>query len=157
MLFDWSTTTIVVAFCGRNEIGCGFRFAARHTANAASATSAAPRTIRMIVLRRSGNASPGASPSGIPARRRLGSLAASSDAVTVCPPLEVLAHLGRQRRRPVALGVLLRPCEFLRLAGEAAATAGPQLLGEQLERLPPLVGLRTGLLDRDQRALERRE
>src|SRR4051812_43774159 len=154
MLFDWSITTIVVAFWGRKERACGFSAAARQTATAVSATSATPSTIRTTVVRCTGNASAGASGSGIAPRPRFGSRAASSDAVTVAPPLEIASHLGGQRGRPVVLRALSSPRELLRLAGEPAAPARVKLLREQLERLPPLVRPFARLLDRDQRTLE---
>src|SRR5436190_5649636 len=120
MLFDWSITTTVVEFCGRNETVRGLSSAARQTAIAASATRAPQRTSRTIVVRRSWIASADASPSGMAPRRRRGSLAASSDAVTVGPPLEVAADLGCQRGRPLGLGRGRRPRQLLRGAGEAA-------------------------------------
>src|SRR5918912_409616 len=126
MLFDWSRTTTVVAFCGRNETVRGRRSAARQTAAA-----------------------------GIAPRRRLGRRAASSDAVTVRPPLEVAAHLRGERSGAVASRRRLGPRQLLRRAGEAAVAARPQLLREELERLPPLPPpLRA--LHRRERPLERR-
>src|SRR3954452_1333772 len=157
MLFDWSITTIVVAFWGRKESACGFSAAARQTAAAVSATRATPSTTRRIVVRRTGRASAGASGSGIAPRRRFGSLAASSDAVTVGPPLEIAPHLGGQGGRPIVLRALSVPRELLRLAGEPAAPARVELLREQLERLPPLVRPFARLLDRDQGAVQARE
>src|SRR5919204_2213280 len=114
-------------------------------------TAAPPSTARCAVVRRIAARSPSRSATGIPARwTRLTRTA-------VRPPVHRLAHLPRERRRRVGMRTRLRPGKHACRQSEVVLAAPPELVGEQLERLPLLPDdprcPRT--LDELERALER--